>query len=201
MDVRGMQLPELTLITNEPSYSRIEKGEVLVDLRDIKDYYTKKLMSAGLIYNNGEPSPDPLALVTFKKGFAKDADNFKRLCRLNIKADAYEFEVLNTDVENESDGVFDDTVCTDAVAEAAADAFRLPAVPDNIRQDFAQQLAMQEDDRELYLEQAKELRDYLDKFLSPHKCKDLYEREERYSEYGFEKARKKLQELYEIAVR
>ena len=197
------RIPEITVTISEPNFSHIANGELSVDFRDIKDYYTSRFSKAGLLDDEGKPVPDNKAVVTFKRSFC--AEQFRKVCQLSIqlnKSDGKQYYCLH--VLEDDPELFENIEQhdeTDMIADQVADSFRVPSVPDNIRQDFIQRITEDNDDRVYYLSVAADLKEYLDRFLSPHKCKDLYEREDMYSEYGFEKARKKLQELYEIAIR
>ncbi len=197
------KIPELTVTISEPNFSHIANGELSVDFRDIKDYYTSRFLKAGLLDDDGRPFPDNKAMVTFKRSFC--SEQFRKVCQLSIqlnKSDGKQYYCLHVlEDDPELFGNIEQLDDTDAIADRVADAFRMPSVPDNIRQDFIDSITKEDSDREYYLSVAADLKEYLDKFLSPHKCKDIYEREDRYSEYGFEKARKKLQELYDIAIR
>ena len=186
-------LPRMQLIIKEPWFTMIKDGIKQEEYRDIKEYYTSRFKNLGLIEIDPKRGPEPtdnaLVVIEFKNGYAKDAPTMEKTCRLIIgrgmeewgadpEKDYYVLSILEEDPDDNTMAESDNKKEADEYKKAELDAER----------DYNNSL----------VDDAKE---YLDKFLSPNTCKDVYEREERYSPYGFEKAKKYVQTLYDIARR
>ncbi len=199
--MKDKTIPHMQLIIKEPWFSMIKSGEKKEEYRDIKDYYTSRFKNLGLIEfdHKGRPEPvkDSRVIIEFKNGYAKDAPVMEKLCNLLIGAgmvewgavDGKDYYVLSiisdTSGEDPAAGHSDNKIPADN-NEKAIDEYKQAEA--DAERDFNNSLA----------DDAKE---FLDRFLSPNTCRDPYEREERYSPYGFEKAKRYVKTLYDIAKR
>lgn len=184
-------IPHMQLIIKEPWFTMIKNGIKLEEYRDIKDYYISRFKNLGLIEVDSRIGPvqtdNALVVIEFKNGYAKDAPTMEKTCRLIIGKGMEEWGA------NPSKDYFVLSILDESEIPNKEPAADIPA--DVYKQ--AELEAKRDYDNSL----ADDAKEYLDKFLSPDTCKDIYEKEERYSPYGFEKAKRYVQTLYDLARR